>query len=194
MATILMFHHVQGLTPGMHAFADRLRTAGHEVHVPDLFDGRTFASIPEGFAYRKGVDVDALADAAAAALPTDLVYAGFSLGAMPAQRLAQTRAGARAALLFEACAPLGDDGFGPWPPDVPAQIHGMDADEFFVGDGDVVAAERIVQTVPGSELHLYPGDGHLFSDSSLPSYDPAATELLVERVLAFLESLDGDPR
>lgn len=193
MATILLFHHVQGLTAGVRAFADRLRAAGHEVHTPDLFEGRTFDSIPAGFAFAqpRRDDIRQVADAAAAALPSDIVYAGFSLGVMQAQRLAQTRAGARGALLFEACAPPNDDGFGPWPPQLVAQIHGMDADEFFVGDGDVVAAEQIVAISPGSELYLYPGDGHLFSDSSLAGYDEEATALLVDRVVRFLERIDG---
>ncbi len=193
MATVLLFHHVQGLTAGVLEFADRLRAAGHEVHTPDLFDGHTFDSIAEGFAWKEssGIDTDALADEAAAALPPEIVYAGFSLGVMPAQRLAQTRAGAQAALLFEACVPIsGEWAFGPWPEGVPAQIQSMDGDEFFVGEGDVRAAEEIVATVPGSELYLYPGDGHLFADSSLPSYDAGATELLVARVLDFLARVD----
>ncbi len=35
-------------------------------------------------------------------------------------------------------------------------------------------------------MFLYPGKGHLFADSSLPSYDAPAAGLLMERVLAFL--------
>jgi len=193
MVTIVLFHHIQGLTDGVVGLADRLRTAGHEVVTPDFFDGKTFESIDEGFAYRRssGIDVDQLADEAVADLPADVVYAGISFGVMSAQRLAQTRPGARGALLLEACVPVGDDGFGPWPDGVPAQIHGMDADEFFAGEGDVHAAEEIVATVPGSELYLYPGNGHLFSDSTLPGYDAAATDLLVERALAFLARLES---
>lgn len=193
MVTIVLFHHIQGLTDGVVGLADRLRTAGHEVVTPDFFDGKTFESIDEGFAYRRssGIDVDQLADEAVAGLPADVVYAGISFGVMSAQRLAQTRPGARGALLLEACVPVGDDGFGPWPDGVPAQIHGMDADEFFAGEGDVHAAEEIVATVPGSELYLYPGNGHLFSDSTLPGYDAAATDLLVERALAFLARLES---
>jgi len=193
MVTVLLFHHIQGLTTGVVDFADRLRDAGHEVVTPDFFGGRTFDSIEDGFAYRRssGLDVDQLADDAAAGLPQDIVYAGFSFGVMSAQRLAQTRPGARAALLYEACIPVsGEDTFGPWPVGVLAQIHGMDADEFFVGDGDVKAAKEIVATVPGSELYLYPGDGHLFSDSSLSSYVAAAAELLTTRTLEFLARLD----
>ena len=193
MVTIVLFHHIQGLTDGVVGLADRLRTAGHEVVTPDFFDGKTFESIDEGFAYRRssGIDVDQLADEAVAGLPADVVYAGISFGVMSAQRLAQTRPGARGALLLEACVPVGDDGFGPWPDGVPAQIHGMDADEFFAGEGDVHAAEEIVAAVPGSELYLYPGNGHLFSDSTLPGYDAAATDLLVERALAFLARLES---
>ena len=193
MVTIVLFHHIQGLTDGVVGLADRLRTAGHEVVTPDFFDGKTFESIDEGFAYRRssGIDVDQLADEAVADLPADVVYAGISFGVMSAQRLAQTRPGARGALLLEACVPVGDDGFGPWPDGVPAQIHGMDADEFFAGEGDVHAAEEIVAAVPGSELYLYPVDGHLFSDSTLPGYDVAATDLLVERALAFLARLES---
>jgi dienelactone hydrolase len=194
MATVLLFHHVQGLTPGVRAFADRLRDAGHDVHTPDLFGGRTFASISKGFAFTQSGEHDLVgqADAAADALPDDTVYAGFSLGVMQAQRLAQTRPGARAALLFEACVPpTAHDGFGPWPDGLVAQIHGMDADEFFVGDGDVDAAREIVAQSPGSELYLYPGDGHLFTDESLAGFDAEATELVIDRVVRFLERLDA---
>ena len=55
MAEVLLFHHAQGLTPGVRAFADELRAAGHTVHTPDLFDGRTFDSIDEGVAHAKEI-------------------------------------------------------------------------------------------------------------------------------------------
>jgi len=193
MADVLLFHHIQGLTPGVVAFADSLRAAGHTVHTPDLFDGRTFGTIQEGAGFTRGdgaPDFDKLADEAAAALPESLVYAGFSFGAMYAQRLAQTRSGAAGALLFEACLPIrGEWAVGPWPEGVPVQIHGMDADEFFAGDGDVEAAREIVATATDAELFTYPGDGHLFADSSLPSYDAEAAALLEKRVLEFLGRL-----
>ena len=144
MADVLLFHHVQGLTPGVVAFADSLREAGHTVHTPDLFDGRTFDSIEAGLAFAQGdgaPDFDQLADETAAALPESLVYGGFSMGEAQAQRLAQTRPGAAGALLFESCIPMtGDWAFGPWPDGVPVQIHGMDADAFFAGEGDIDAA------------------------------------------------------
>jgi dienelactone hydrolase len=190
MADVLLFHHIQGLTPGVVALADTLRAAGHTVHTPDLYDGRTFDSIEAGAGYAQGdgaPDFDKLADEAAAALPAGLVYAGISFGVMQAQRLAQTRPGAAGAILMESCLPIsGDWAIGPWPDGVPVQIHGMDADEFFAGEGDVEAAREIVETVPDAELFLYHGDRHLFEDSSLPSYDPDAAGQLEKRVLELL--------
>ncbi len=190
MTEVLLFHHAQGLTPGVVAFADALRAAGHTVHTPDLFDGRTFGSIDEGMAFIEESGFDALRERGvrmADDLPADIVYAGFSFGVTVAQQLAQTRAGARGALLFYSCIPItGDWAFGPWPDGVPVQIHGMDADPIFVGEGDVEAAREIVVTVDDAKLFLYPGDQHYFADSSLPSYDAAATALLTQRVLEFL--------
>ena len=193
MAEVLLFHHAQGLTPGIVAFADTLRAAGHTVHTPDMFDGRTFANIDEGMAFVKESGFEAIlerSERVADDLPADLVYAGMSLGEMAAQKLAQTRPGARGALLFYSCIPIsGEWAFGPWPDGVPVQIHGMDADPIFVGEGDIDAAREIVATVDDAELFLYPGDQHYFADSSLPSYDPEAAALLLRRVLAFLASI-----
>lgn len=193
MATVLLFHHIQGLTPGMTAFADRLREAGHTVHMPDLFGGRTFDTIQEGAAFTQSAeapDFDALADQAAEELPASIVYLGFSMGVMQAQRLAQTRPGAAGAVLCEACVPIsGEWAFGPWPEGVPVQIHGMDADEFFALEGDVDAARELVASVSDGQVFTYPGDAHLFADSSLPQYDAAAADLMTERILGFLARL-----
>ncbi|MBI2775985.1 MAG: dienelactone hydrolase family protein [Chloroflexi bacterium] len=190
MAEVLLFHHAQGLTAGVVAFADVLRDAGHEVHTPDLFDGQTFDSIEAGMAHIRAQGFDELRARGvqlADAYRNELVYAGMSFGESIAQQLAQTRPGAKGALLFYSAIPVsGDWAFGPWPQDVPVQIHGMDHDPIFVGEGDIDAAREIVATAPDAELFLYPGDQHYFSDSSLPSFDPAATALLTERVLAFL--------
>ena len=193
MAEVLMFHHAQGLTPGVRAFADDLRPSGHIVHTPDLFDGRIFQSIDEGLAHIGKMGFDEMRERGvrvADDLPPALVYAGFSFGVLPAQKLAQTRAGARGALLFYSCLPIsGEWAFGPWPDGVPVQIHGMDNDPIFVGEGDIVAAREIVQKVRDAELFLYPGDQHYFADSSLPSYDAESTALLTRRVLAFLDRI-----
>jgi dienelactone hydrolase len=191
MADIVMFHHILGLTPGVEALADDLRVAGHTVHTPDLYAGRVFDSIEGGAAFAGGPeapDAESLADAAVAELPSGLVYLGISFGVMQAQRLAQTRPGAAGAVLLEACLPItGEWAFGPWPEGVPMQIHGMDADPIFAGEGDVDAARAIVAEVPDAELHLYPGNVHLFEDRFLPSYDEQATRLLTERVLEFID-------
>jgi dienelactone hydrolase len=190
MAEVLLFHHAQGLTPGIGAFADKLRAAGHTVHTPDLFDGQTFNSIDEGMAYIKKTgfdDLRARGVRTADDLPAELVYGGFSFGEAVAQELAQTRPGARGALLFYSCIPItGEWAFAPWPDGVPVQIHGMDNDPIFVGEGDIDAAREIVEKVEDAELFLYPGDQHYFADSSLPSYDADATALLTRRVLEFL--------
>jgi dienelactone hydrolase len=191
MADVVLFHHAQGLTPGVIAFAGDLRRAGHTVHTPDLFGGQTFGSIAEGMAYAESLgfpdEVLVRGSRAVEDLPAGLVYAGFSLGVLPAQKLAQTRPGARGALLFYSCVP--PKFFGSWPAGVPAQIHGMDADPIFVGEGDIDAARELVAEAEDAELFLYPGEAHYFADSSLPSYDPEATALLTARVLDFLTAL-----
>jgi dienelactone hydrolase len=190
MAEVILFHHIQGLTEGVQAFADDLRAEGHTVHTPDLFGGRTLGSIEEGFEFQKSVDGQALADAAVAELGPGLVYAGFSWGVMQAQRLAQTRPGARGALLYESCVPIsGEWAFGPWPEGVPVQVHGKDDDEFFAHEGDIDAAREIVASLGPdlAELYTYPGDQHLFADRSLASYDAEAAALLTKRSLELLD-------
>jgi dienelactone hydrolase len=190
MAEVLLFHHAQGRTSGVVAFADELRQAGHTVHAPDLFDGRTFASLDDGLGYCGQVGFGEILQRgvrAADDLPDELVYAGFSLGAMPVQKLAQTRPGARGALLFHASLPPSEFGSA-WPAEVPVQVHAMDADPFFVGEGDIDAAREIVTSAEHGELFLYTGDRHLFADASLPSYDADAAALLTGRVIDFLNS------
>ncbi|HEX5501972.1 MAG TPA: dienelactone hydrolase family protein [Thermomicrobiales bacterium] len=192
MAEVVVFHHAHGLTSGVRDFAEGLRRAGHTVHVPDMYEGRVFDDLETGVAYARDVGFDTIAERgrlAAEKLPSALVYAGFSLGVMPAQLLAQTRPGAQGALLFHACIPPAEFG-GAWPAGVPVQIHGMDADEFFAAEGDLDAARALVASTPHAELYLYPGDQHLFADDSLPSYDAHAARLLMERVLAFLGGIE----
>jgi dienelactone hydrolase len=195
MAEVVLFHHVQGLTGGVRAFAERLRAGGHTVHTPDLFGGEVAGNIIDGLAIVGRIgdeELDKRVDQAVAGLPGGLVYAGFSLGGASAQRLAQTRPGARGALLYEACLPItGEWAIGPWPAGVPVQVHGMDKDPFFAEEGDIDAARELVAAVGPDlgALFTYPGDQHLFTDSSLPSYDAAATELVLERSLGFLGRL-----
>lgn len=191
MAELLLFHHAQGLTAGCRAFADELRAAGHVVHTPDLYDGETFASLDEGVGYAKRVGFDTIAERGrltADGLSDGLVYAGFSLGVLPAQMLAQTRSGAKGALLFHGCFPPAEFG-GAWPTGVPLQIHMMDAD-VWVLEGDLDAARQLAETTAGAELFLYPGNRHLFADNSLSDYDERAATLLTQRVLSFLDTID----
>ena len=188
MVRVILFHHAQGLTPGVLAFAERLRAAGHEVHTPDLFEGRTFDSIEAGMTRVEELgfgEIIARGAKAAEAIGTDVVYAGFSLGVVPAQMLAQTRPGALGAVLCYSCVPVAEFGES-WPTGVPVQIHGMDADPIFVGEGDIDAARAIAESTAGAELFLYTGDQHYFADSSLPSFDPDATELMLSRIIGLL--------
>jgi dienelactone hydrolase len=190
MAELLLFHHAQGQTPGFLAFADELRAAGHVVHAPDVYDGKTFTDLDEGVGYAKEVGFGTIGKRgllAAEGLPNELVYAGFSLGVMPAQELAQTRPGGKGALLFHGAFPPSEFG-GSWPPGVPLQIHMMEDDEWSVED--LPAARELVEMADGAELFLYPGDRHLFADSSLPDYEERAATLLNQRVLAFLKAID----
>jgi dienelactone hydrolase len=191
MAEVLLFHHAHGLTDGVREFADDLRAVGHEVHTPDLFEGQVFDDLDKGLAYARQVGFDVIQErgvAAADGLPNGLVYAGFSLGVMAAQQLAQTRPGAKGALLFHSCLPPAELG-GPWPPGVRAQVHGMDADPFFADEGDLDAARALVQDTADVELFLYEGDQHLFADRSLPSYREGAAALMTERVVRFLDGI-----
>src|SRR6478672_12576616 len=187
MIEVVLYHHVQGLTDGVQSFADELRQAGHTVHTPDLFDGRTFDTIDEGMAFAREAGFGALAKrgvAAAEGIQPEVVYAGFSFGVMPAQELAQTRPGARGAVFMSGCLPVSEFGDG-WPDGLPVQVHGKEGDPFFAED--LEAARALVASADRAELFLYPGEQHLFADSSLAAYDPAAAATLTEHVLAFLD-------
>jgi dienelactone hydrolase len=188
MTEVLLFHHAQGQTAGFAAFADELRSAGHVVHTPDLYEGKTFSDLADGVDYAERVGFDTIVERGARAsegLRPGIVYAGFSLGTLPAQMLAQTREGARGAVLLHGCTPTAEFG-APWPEGVPAQIHAMEGDEWFELD----VARELVNEIVHAKLFLYPGDGHLFADSSLGEFDAEAAAMLSKRVLAFLEELD----
>jgi dienelactone hydrolase len=186
MAHVLLFHHARGLTDGVRAFADDLRAAGHEVTLPDLYEGRTFPTTEEGVAHAEELGFGQLIDrgvAAAEGLAEGIVYAGFSLGAMPAQRLAQQRAGARGAVLYHSAAPVTEFGER-WPEDVPLQMHIMTDDPW----DDLEVMEGLADD--GGELFTYDGDAHLFTDRSTDDHDAEAANLVMERTLAFLARLD----
>jgi dienelactone hydrolase len=187
MAELVLFHNALGLTEGMRAFADRLRSAGHHVALPDLFHGATFGTVEEGVAHAEAIGFDEIVsrgEAAVAELPAQLVYGGFSLGAMPAQKLAQNRPGARALLLYEGGVPLSAYG-GAWPDGVVLQIHAKEEDDW----SEVDVLQELARAVPAAELHLYPGANHLFTDASFDAYDERATDMVAERTLDMLRRL-----
>ncbi|WP_194785264.1 dienelactone hydrolase family protein [Actinomyces haliotis] len=191
MATIVLFHHVLGLTDGVTAFAQALRDAGHDVLTPDLFEGRTFTDLPAGLAHAGEIGDDELlarAEHACADLPADVVYGGFSLGVMPAEHLLLTRPGAAGGLLLHSfIEPAQLE--GSWPEDCPVSLFAMDADPFLVEDGDLDAARSWQPAHPNLGIHLYPGAGHLFMEPGSRDYDPAVTSGVVDDVLAFLAAL-----
>lgn len=185
MARLLLFHHVQGLTPGVRSLADRIRAGGHEVTTPDLFGGRTFATIEEGMEYGDAHQDRAveMARAAAAVLAPGFAVGGISYGVMPAQTLAQQHDGVRGAVLIDGG--LKTDWFGgPWPAGVALQIHVCAGDPWAERPmPDELAAEA------GGELHLYPGAAHLSVDDSLAAYDASIAAQVVERTVALLDAL-----
>lgn len=189
MTEVVLYHHVLGLTDGVQAFADDLRQAGHTVHTPDMFDGRTFDTIDDGVAFAREQGFGELAGrgvAAAEQIGPDAVYAGFSFGVIPAQQLAQNRPGARGALLMYSCLPFSEFGTA-WPAGVPVQVHAKEDDPEFAEDRE--AAQALVDSTDEAELFLYPGKEHLFADSSASDYDADAAALLMERVRAFLDEV-----
>ncbi|MCB2223180.1 MAG: dienelactone hydrolase family protein [Actinobacteria bacterium] len=188
MAHIVLFHHALGLTPGVLAFAGSLREAGHTVDAPDLYEGATFPNISLGVAHAENLGFDTVIDrgVAAAGHGEGRVYAGFSLGVLPAQQLAQTAPGAKGALLYHGAVPpemLGS----PWPAGLPVQMHFMESDPW--GEEDLEAARELAASVERAELFTYPGSGHLFADPGVGDYDAGAAALLLERSLAFLAGL-----
>ncbi|WP_417218892.1 dienelactone hydrolase family protein [Arthrobacter sp.] len=191
MADVVLFHHVLGLTDGIGEFAELLRAGGHTVHTPDLFEGRTFDTLEAGVQHASTEigfgEVIERGVRAVDGLGNELVYAGYSLGVLPAQQLAQTRPGAAGALFIASCVPVTE--FSPsWPGGVPVQIHASEEDPEFVGSGDIDAARELIGQADQGEMFLYPGDAHFFADSSTPQYDAGATDALLARVLQFLGS------
>lgn len=190
MADVVPFHHALGLTPGIEGFAELLRAGGHTVHTPDLFDGHCFDTIGEGVAHASKIGFGELVGRGTRAvedLGANLVYAGFSLGVLPAQKLAQTRPGAAGALFFSSCVPVSEFSDA-WPAGVPVQIHAVAADPYFVDEGDIDVARELVAGAADAEMFLYPGAAHLFADSSTAEYDAGATDTILARVLQFLGS------
>jgi dienelactone hydrolase len=178
VAEVVVFHHALGLTEPVRRFAAALRDAGHTAHTPDLYDGRTFDSIEDGMAHSEEIGgpmaMVERARAAVESLPTEVVCVGFSLGVLSAQSLAQTRAGARGAVLCYSAVPLGqwgDNWPATWPDGVRLQMHILEGDE------DFEIAQGLATTVPGAELLVYSGTEHYFAE-----HDDQAAAILTQRV------------
>jgi dienelactone hydrolase len=179
MTTIVLFHSALGRNRAVHDLADVLRSDGHEVHTPDLYDGAVFDDLDEGVAERDRIGIDQLlarATDAIVPLPDEVVYAGMSMGTMPAQLFAATRPGARGALLIQGAARPEDLGLGGWPADVPLQIHVGADDRWFDADH---AAEVAASLPAGSvDVAVYDTSAHVFCDPDASHHDPHATRLL----------------
>lgn len=190
MADIVLFHHVMGLGPGTIALAERLGAFGHRVETPDLFAGMRFPDIPSGLAHLEAIGFETLvarAHDAVSGLGQHAVYAGLSMGVIPAVALSITRPGARGAIALESFVP--PSFFGTWPDGLQISIHGMENDPEFAGSGDLAAARDFAATHPEVELFTYPGASHLFLDATLPGHDPLATEQVIARLMDFLARL-----
>ena len=197
MAEVVLFRSALGLRLGVTAAADRLRAAGHNVHTPDYYDGEVFDDLNEGLRKRDELGYAEIAQRArdaVARLPAELVFAGFSLGAMPAELLAATTPGTRGAVLMHAAIPVkGFGGFGVerWPAGVPVQAH-YAVEDPWVEAGAVAALGDAVRGAGAAfEEHAYPGSGHLFADPDLPGYDRASSEEMWRRVLDFLDRVNA---
>jgi dienelactone hydrolase len=196
MAEVVLFHSVLGMRPGIAVAADRLQAAGHVVHIPNLFPGgEVFDDYKPAMARLESVGFKTLMARAAEALaplPAGIVYAGFSMGAMPAGIFAAKRPGALGAILMHGAPPPAAGGFSSWPSATPVQIHCM-VDDPWRDESEIAALSTLVKA-SGAEYALfdYPGSGHLFADPSMPAeYDAAAADLLWQRVLAFLDRIDA---
>ena len=197
MAEIVLFHSALGLRPGVTAAADRLRGAGHSVHVPDYYDGEVFDDLDDGLRKRDELGVAEIlrrAREAVAGLPAGLVFAGFSLGNDPAELLAAERPGARGALHMHGAVPIeafSEFGVERWPEGVPVQVHYAAEDPWVEAEEVAALGDAVGRAGAALEEHTYPGSGHLFTDPDLPEYDRASSEAMWRRVLAFLDRVDA---
>ncbi|MGW0733376.1 dienelactone hydrolase family protein [Streptomyces sp. NPDC002851] len=187
---IMLFHSAHGLRPAVHAAADRLRAAGHEVHVPDLYDGRTTETVEEGMKIKEEIGSDELLRrAVAAAAPHSergLVYAGFSLGGSLAQNLALADEKAKGLLLLHGTSDIADDAAVD---ELPVQLHVADPDPFEPHDWLNAWYLRMRRAGADVEVFRYAGAGHLYTDPDLPDHDAEAAEETWRVALGFLASL-----
>ncbi|MFJ3591627.1 dienelactone hydrolase family protein [Streptomyces sp. NBC_01259] len=190
LMNIMLFHSTYGLRPAVHAAADRLRAAGHEVRVPDIFAGHTFETVEEGLAFQQEMGKEELLKRAVlAAAPysdSGLVYAGFSFGASVAQTLALGDAKARGLLMFHGTSDIAESASVD---ELPVQLHVADPDPYETHDWLNSWYLQMRRTGADVEIYRYPGAGHLFTDAELPDFDQASAELAWKVGIGFLATL-----
>ncbi|WP_310727709.1 dienelactone hydrolase family protein [Streptomyces sp. N2A] len=188
--TIVLFHSVCGLRPAVHSAADRLRAAGHEVIVPDLFDGRTADSVPDGILIKDEIGKEELLKRAITAVAPyserGLVYAGFSFGGAVAQNLALGDEKARGLLLMHGTSDIAE---GAVVDELPVQLHVADPDPFEPHDWLTAWYLQMRRAGADVEVFRYAGAGHLFTDPDLPDYDAEAAESAWKVALGFLAEI-----
>lgn len=186
----MLFHSVYGLRPAVYEAAERLRAAGHEVHTPDLFDGRTADTVEEGLKLKDEIGRDELLMRAvtvtAPLSERGLVYAGLSLGGSIAQNLALADSKARALLLLHGTSDLAEDASVD---DLPVQLHVAEPDPFELQDWLNAWYLQMQRAGADVEIFRYAGAGHLFTDEGLDDHDPEAAERTWRTVLGFLETV-----
>jgi len=186
MATIILFHSVLGLRANERRMADRMRAAGHDVILPDLYGGAATEDLDEGFAIKDRVGWATIRRTAADALasaPETTVLAGISMGAGVVAEFWGERPAAAGILLLHGLAAV--------PPSLrpgqPVQLHVAGSDPFFAAPAvdawqdDALAARADVQ------VFRYADCGHYFSDPALPDHNEMAARQLWQRCQAFLE-------
>ena len=190
MTTVALFHSVLGVRPGITDAAARLRATGHEVLVVDQYDGRVFDDYGAAGAYVEGIGFPALMARAVEAvrdLPDGFVAAGFSNGAGMAEFVATQRRCA-GVLLVSGALPMAVLGAPSWPAGLPAQLHRAVGDPFRSAGWDRALGDDVAAAGGVLEVVEHPGEGHLFTDPSLPAeYDAESTERLWREALSFVD-------
>ncbi|MEZ5186722.1 MAG: dienelactone hydrolase family protein [Candidatus Nanopelagicales bacterium] len=189
---IAIFPPVLGVRQGTLDAVHRLRADGHAAHVVDPFEGRAFDDYEPAMnnAWEQIGQAELLRRALDGTrdLPDEFVAVGFSLGCLLAGYVATERKVSGVVMIAGAIpvSALGEQ----WPRGVPAQTHSSVGDPWREQE-EIDQAVRDVEAAGARiEVYDYPGSGHLFSDPTLPDeYDPASTQLLWDRVLAFVRRL-----
>jgi dienelactone hydrolase len=189
VSTLVLFHSAYGRTPGMDAIAERFAMAGHTVHTPDVYEGKTFTDAEEGVGHSQEVGFSTLVDRAKAAcadLGEEIVFGGFSLGAALAQQMGKNDPRARGVLL---CHGGGFPKPTRWQQQVPVQAH-FAVDDGWRSPGTIeTLLESATRAGAQAEYFLYPGDAHLFADPTTSDYSEDNAELLFDRALTFLDRI-----